>query len=71
MNHLPNFLRAQSPAGLRRLMAQNNRKHQAYIKYSVPQYVAEEKRWYVWYEVTEEFSQLEQTLSGQEQEENS
>lgn len=70
MNHLPNFLRAQTPSGLRRLMAINSRRLKGYVKYSVPTYVESEKRWYTWYEVTEEMAQLEETLSGQEQEES-
>ncbi len=48
---IPNFLRAESPQALRRLMLRTNRKMKGYVKYSTPQYVESEGRWYVWYVV--------------------
>lgn len=68
MNHVPNFLRASSSTGLRRLMLINNRKHKGFVKYFNIQWVDNEERWYAWYFVTEETAQLEQTLRGEVQE---
>lgn len=71
INTIPNFLRASTASGLRRLMAINNRKHSGFIKYFDFQYIEKEGRWYVWYFVSEELDQLAETLTGQEPQENS
>ena len=67
INHVPNFLRASSSAGLRRLMLLNNRKHKGFVKYFDIQWVSEENRWYAWYFVTEDMQGLESALRGESQ----
>lgn len=68
MNHVPSFLRAQTPGGLRKAMLRVNAKHGGFVKYFDIQYVEKEDRWYAWYFVTEDMDGLQQILSGEQEE---
>lgn len=70
VNHVPQFLRAPTASGLRRLMALNNVKHKAFIVYRDFQFVASEKKWYVWFDITENLEELEKTLTAKEPEDS-
>ena len=62
MDNIPNFLRARSPQGLRRLMRRNNLRLRAFIKYDI-QWVDSEKQWYAWYYV--DFERLTDQEKGE------
>jgi hypothetical protein len=49
--HIPNFLAARSPQGLRRLMLLNNTKKGHVFVYQIL-YVADQKKWVAWYNDT-------------------
>jgi len=50
-NHIPNYLKAASPIGLRRLMLLNSIKLNGFVTYFSVQYVNEgkDKYWIAWY----------------------
>ena len=49
---IPNFLRARSANGLRRLMRMNNIRNRGFVHYEIT-WVESEKQWYAWYYVDE------------------
>ena len=64
INHVPNFLRARSAAGLRRAMLINNTKQKGFVKYFDIQWISEEKAWFAWFFVTEDLGELVKSLEG-------
>ena len=52
MNHIPNFVKAKSPQGLRHALFRNNKKHKAFVVYQDIQFVSGE--WVAWFYVTED-----------------
>lgn len=48
IDHLPNFVTAQTPAGLRRAMFRNNKRFKAFIVYRDIQFV--NGRWFAWFD---------------------
>ena len=67
INHVPNFLRASTSSGLRRLMLLNNRKHKGFVKYFDIQWVEKESKWYAWYFVTEDMQGMMNALKEGEE----
>jgi len=68
INHVPSFLRAKTPLGLRRAMLRTNAKHSGFVKYFDIQYIEKEDRWYAWYFVTEDMDGLQEILNGEQEE---
>lgn len=59
ISHIPDFVRASTPAGLRKAILRNNTKHQGFVVYQDIQWVQSESRWYAWYYVTEDLEGLD------------
>lgn len=51
MTTIPNYLSAESPSALRRLMFRTNRKHRGFVQYDLAsiKFVEKDSLWYVWY----------------------
>jgi len=65
INHIPNFLRASTASGLRRLIARNNMRLKGFVQYiGQPTWNEKESKWYVWYYETEDFKGLEDVMQG-------
>jgi hypothetical protein len=48
MESIPNFLKARSAQGLRRLIRRNNLRLRSFVVYNI-QWVESEKSWFAWY----------------------
>ena len=59
MESIPNFIRAKSPQGLRRLMRRNNLRRRGFVQYNII-FVESEKLWYAWYYLNEEKMTVEE-----------
>lgn len=62
INHVPNFVRAKTVAGLRRAMFINNRKHRAFINYFDIQFNGKDGFWYAWFFVEEQLDGMERIM---------
>lgn len=63
--YIPNFIRARSPQGLRRLMLLTNARYGAWVQYQDIQFVNGE--WIAWYHAPLDTNEFESLTSGETQ----
>lgn len=55
LDKIPNYIKAKSPQGLRRLMLANNVRHATEFRYSI---IFANGEWYAWYYLTTDFKEV-------------
>lgn len=61
-DHVPNFIKASTASGLRRLMSRNSIRLKGFVQYFDIQYVQDEKAWYAWYFVTDKEASFREVM---------